>query len=107
MEIEHEQTICNLQDQLRISKSEYDEIKHRLEEQLSSIGIGENSSRENIHAWNVVSARQQGGEVNMHFILTSLIKTNFQGQFNRLFSFFSLVYLINERSYRILCFFAE
>lgn len=108
MEMEHEQAIFNLQDQLRISKSELEEVKHRLEERTSSspsIGIGENSSRENIHAWNVVSAHQQGGEVNIHFILTSLIKTNFQGQFNR--SFFSLVYLIKERPYRILCSFAE
>ena len=85
MESEHEQAISNLQDQLQISKSELEEVKHQ--RTSPSIGIGEISSRENIHAWNVVSARQQEEEVNMHFILTSLIKTNFQGQFNR--SFFS------------------
>ena len=87
MEIEHEQAINNLQDQLRITKEELQQLKIRLlavEElpgisQTSPIGIKDDLNRDKIPAWNVVvvSARQQEekGEVNMHFSLTSLIET--------------------------------
>lgn len=85
MELEHEKSIIDLQEQLRQSNEELTQLKIRLqlfEERtstidMSTIGINNDLNRDKIHAWNVVvSARQQEeiGEVNMHFSLTLLIK---------------------------------